>query len=122
MNRTELLDLSLRVSSAFIGGQIDLGSVRDPPSTPSLASPREPVPSRSGRSLRRQITINVSVIAETAMSSTRIERAAYKGWPNCWKIANRKIQLTVDGDVAGLTYRFLFGFAGGQNLFARTSP
>ena len=44
-----------------------------------------------------------------------IERTDYKGWPNCWPIANSEIELIVTADVGPRVIRF--GFNRGQNLF-----
>ena len=44
-----------------------------------------------------------------------IERTEYRGWTNCWKIANGEIELIVTGDVGPRV--IWLGFAGGQNLF-----
>ena len=44
-----------------------------------------------------------------------IERTDYKGWSNCWRIANCEIELIVTADVGPRVIRF--GFNGGQNLF-----
>ena len=44
-----------------------------------------------------------------------IERTEYRGWSNCWKVANGVIELIVTGDVGPRV--IWLGFAGGQNLF-----
>jgi hypothetical protein len=44
-----------------------------------------------------------------------IERTDYKGWSNCWRIANCDIELIVTADVGPRVIRY--GFNGGQNLF-----
>ena len=49
------------------------------------------------------------------MPSIKIERAAYAGWANCWKVANGEIELIVTGDVGPRIVSL--GFAGGQNFF-----
>ncbi|MBL8229181.1 MAG: hypothetical protein JNL98_11915 [Bryobacterales bacterium] len=45
----------------------------------------------------------------------RIERIAWNGWQNCWRIANNDVELIVTGDIGPriLVYRF----AGGRNIF-----
>jgi hypothetical protein len=50
-----------------------------------------------------------------ADSRVTIEKAAYGGWPNCWRIANGEIELVVTGDVGPRVIRA--GFVGGQNFF-----
>jgi hypothetical protein len=49
------------------------------------------------------------------MPSTKIDKTAYAGWPNCWKIANGEIELIVTGDIGPRIVSL--GFAGGQNFF-----
>lgn len=44
-----------------------------------------------------------------------LERVSYKGWENCLKLGNGKVELVVTTDVGPRI--LLFGFAGGQNLF-----
>jgi hypothetical protein len=44
-----------------------------------------------------------------------VEKTSYKGWNNCYKVANGDVELIVTGDVGPRIIRF--GFIGGQNLF-----
>jgi hypothetical protein len=44
-----------------------------------------------------------------------VKKVAYKGWKNCCRISNGKIELIVTTDVGPRVIRF--GFVGGQNLF-----
>jgi hypothetical protein len=44
-----------------------------------------------------------------------VQKVAYKGWKNCCRISNGKIELIVTTDVGPRVIRF--GFVGGQNLF-----
>jgi hypothetical protein len=44
-----------------------------------------------------------------------VERIDYKGWSNCWRVANCEIELIVTADVGPRVIRF--GFNGGPNLF-----
>jgi hypothetical protein len=44
-----------------------------------------------------------------------VERTEYRGWTNCWRVANGVIDLIVTGDVGPRV--IWLGFAGGQNLF-----
>lgn len=50
------------------------------------------------------------------MSEIKIEPISYRGWPNCYRIANAELELVVTTDVGPRIIRF--GFAGGQNMFA----
>ncbi len=44
-----------------------------------------------------------------------IERTAYKGWSNCWRVSNGAIELVVTADVGPRV--IYLGFNGGQNVF-----
>jgi hypothetical protein len=44
-----------------------------------------------------------------------IEKVSYGGWPNCFRIANRDVELIVTTDVGPRVIRY--GFIGGQNVF-----
>ena len=46
---------------------------------------------------------------------TNFERTEYRGWANCWRIANQEIELVVTADVGPRIIHA--GFSGGQNLF-----
>lgn len=50
-----------------------------------------------------------------AQPSVRIEKVAYKGWPNCYRMTNGEIELIVTSDVGPRIIRF--GFVGGDNEF-----
>lgn len=43
-----------------------------------------------------------------------MEKIEYKGWPNCYKLANDKVELVVTGDVGPRVIRF--ALAGGENI------
>ena len=49
------------------------------------------------------------------MSTVRLEKLAYGGWPNCLKLTDGKLELVVTLDVGPRVIRF--GTVGGQNLF-----
>lgn len=49
-----------------------------------------------------------------AMAAVKIEKLPYRGWPNCYRIANGVVELVVTGDVGPRIIRY--GFVGGQNL------
>jgi hypothetical protein len=50
-----------------------------------------------------------------AVAAVTVEKIEYKGWKNCYRIANGEVELVVTGDVGPRIIRF--GFVGGQNLF-----
>jgi hypothetical protein len=51
----------------------------------------------------------------TASAAVKIEKTAYKGWPNCYRLSNGEVDLIVTTDVGPRVIRF--GFTGGQNVF-----
>lgn len=48
-------------------------------------------------------------------AAVKVEKTAYKGWANCYRVTNGEVELIVTGDVGPRIIRF--GFVGGQNLF-----
>jgi hypothetical protein len=50
-----------------------------------------------------------------ASAAVKIEKTAYKGWPNCYRMSNGEVDLIVTTDVGPRVIRF--GFIGGQNVF-----
>ena len=44
-----------------------------------------------------------------------VEKAAYGGWPNCWRVSNGEVEAVVTGDVGPRVMRY--GFTGGRNFF-----
>src|SRR5271156_2209102 len=50
-----------------------------------------------------------------AQSEVKVEKTAYKGWANCYRVTNGEVELVVTSDVGPRVIRF--GFVGGQNLF-----
>ncbi len=44
-----------------------------------------------------------------------LEKVAYQGWDNCYKLSNDKVELIITGDVGPRLIRF--GFVGGDNEF-----
>jgi hypothetical protein len=51
----------------------------------------------------------------TMSGAVTIEKVAYAGWPNCYRMSNGEIELIVTTDVGPRVIRC--GFVGGQNLF-----
>jgi len=50
-----------------------------------------------------------------ARANVKVEKVAYKGWQNCYRVSNGEVDVVVTGDVGPRVIRF--GFVGGQNLF-----
>lgn len=57
----------------------------------------------------------VALATTNVMATVKVQKAEYKGWPNCYRVSNGEIELIVTGDVGPRVIRF--GFVGGQNLF-----
>ena len=62
-----------------------------------------------------QMIVIATLAALVAQAAVTVEKTAYKGWPNCYRVTNGEIELVVTGDVGPRIIRF--GFVGGQNLF-----
>ena len=56
-----------------------------------------------------------AAMAIALQAAVKVEKTAYKGWPNCYRVSNGEIELIVTGDVGPRVIRF--GFVGGQNFF-----
>ena len=54
-------------------------------------------------------------LAMTASAAVKIEKVAYQGWPNCYRVANGEIELIVTSDIGPRIIRL--GFVKGQNFF-----
>ena len=48
-------------------------------------------------------------------AAVKIEKTAYAGWPNCYRMSNGEVELIVTSDVGPRIIRY--AFAGGRNLF-----
>jgi hypothetical protein len=60
------------------------------------------------------------VFAATALimslnGEVKVEKVAYQGWPNCYRVTNGEIEAIVTSDIGPRIMRF--GFVGGQNFF-----
>ncbi|MBV9265474.1 MAG: hypothetical protein JO061_04820 [Acidobacteriaceae bacterium] len=54
-----------------------------------------------------------------ASGAVTVQKVAWKGWKNCYRVSNGDIELIVTSDVGPRIMRF--GFVGGQNLFKEFS-
>ena len=61
------------------------------------------------------LLLGVMLMATNSFAVT-IEKVAYAGWPNCYRMTNGDVELIVTSDVGPRVIRY--GFTGGQNLFA----
>jgi hypothetical protein len=63
-----------------------------------------------------RLGIGLIMLAVASMSAAvRIEKVAWQGWANCYRIWNGEVELIVTTDVGPRVMRY--GFIGGQNLF-----
>lgn len=53
--------------------------------------------------------------AFSATAAVKIEKTAYDGWPNCYRVTNGEIELIVTTDIGPRVMRL--GFVGGRNVF-----
>src|SRR6516164_5989302 len=58
------------------------------------------------------LTMAFSIAARATVS---VEKVAYKGWQNCYRVSNGTVEVIVTGDVGPRIIRY--AFIGGQNLF-----
>ena len=55
------------------------------------------------------------IAAMSLQAAVKVEKVAYKGWANCYRVSNGEIEAIVTSDVGPRVIRF--GFIGGQNMF-----
>lgn len=53
--------------------------------------------------------------APPSSAAVTIEKIAYRGWPNCYRVTNGEVELIVTADVGPRIIRY--GFVGGRNMF-----
>ncbi|MBI4889898.1 MAG: hypothetical protein HY821_04680 [Acidobacteria bacterium] len=51
----------------------------------------------------------------SVQAAVKIEKVAWQGWPNCYRISNGEVELIVTSDVGPRVMSY--GFVGGQNFF-----
>ena len=56
-----------------------------------------------------------ALTALSLQAAVTIEKTAWSGWPNCYRVANGKVELIVTTDIGPRVMRY--GFVNGQNLF-----
>src|SRR5204863_5732131 len=62
-----------------------------------------------------RLIVAITLVASTAGAAVKVEKIAWRGWSNCYRVSNGSVELIVTGDVGPRIIRF--GFVGGQNLF-----
>lgn len=60
-------------------------------------------------------TIAGLILSLSVLAAVKIEKTAYAGWPNCYRLTNGEVELIVTTDVGPRVIRY--GFVDGQNLF-----
>jgi hypothetical protein len=63
----------------------------------------------------KSLSFALALTTMTASAAVKIEKTAYKGWPNCYRISNGVVELIVTSDIGPRVMRY--AFVGGQNLF-----
>ncbi len=58
-------------------------------------------------------------LASVSSAAVTVEKVAWKGWQNCYRVSNGEVELIVTGDVGPRIMRY--AFVGGQNLFKEYS-
>lgn len=64
--------------------------------------------------MRRTLALAI-VTAMTTSAAVKIEKTAWSGWPNCYRISNGEVELIVTSDIGPRV--MYYGFGGGQNFF-----
>ena len=55
------------------------------------------------------------LLTMSVTAAVKIEKTAWSGWPNCYRISNGEVELIVTSDIGPRIMRY--GFVGGQNVF-----
>ncbi len=63
----------------------------------------------------RPLLFTVWLTAGFVSAAVKIEKIAWQGWPNCYRVSNGEVELIVTTDVGPRVMRY--AFAGGRNLF-----
>src|SRR5438094_914376 len=62
-----------------------------------------------------RLIVAITLVASTAGAAVKVEKIAWRGWSNCYRVSNGSVELIVTGDVGPRIMRY--GFVGGQNVF-----
>jgi len=63
----------------------------------------------------KAVLLLLPVLALSARAAVKIEKVAYKGWPNCYRVTNGEVELIITSDIGPRIMRY--AFVGGQNFF-----
>jgi hypothetical protein len=67
------------------------------------------------RALQIKLACLLMALPFVARAAVNVEKIAYKGWANCYRVSNGAVELIVTGDIGPRVIRY--GFIGGQNVF-----
>ncbi|MDX2153793.1 MAG: hypothetical protein SFV54_23830 [Bryobacteraceae bacterium] len=56
------------------------------------------------------------VLAMSLSAAVKVEKVAYQGWPNCYRVTNGEVEVVVTSDIGPRIMRY--AFVGGRNFFA----
>jgi hypothetical protein len=62
-----------------------------------------------------KILVFLIMCASVVRCAVKVEKTAYQGWPNCYRVSNGEVELVITADVGPRVIRY--GFVGGQNVF-----
>ena len=62
-----------------------------------------------------KLLVATLLICVPISAAVTVEKTAYAGWPNCYRLSNGEVELVVTADVGPRIIRY--GYVGGQNLF-----
>ena len=62
-----------------------------------------------------RLLIAALLISAPISAAVTVDKTAYAGWPNCYRLTNGEVELVVTADVGPRIIRY--GYVGGQNLF-----
>lgn len=65
--------------------------------------------------MRANLLALTAFLAMNLSAAVKIEKTAFEGWPNCYRITNGEVELIVTSDIGPRIMRY--GFVGGQNFF-----
>lgn len=63
----------------------------------------------------RNVVVALLLAATFSAAAVKVEKVAYQGWPNCYRISNGTVELIVTTDVGPRVIRY--GFPDGENEF-----
>ena len=62
-----------------------------------------------------RVPVVAGALIVSLAAAVKVDKVAYQGWPNCYRVSNGEIEAIVTGDIGPRVMRF--GFVGGRNFF-----